>query len=95
MNSLPKYNLARISASAAILAVPGIVRAVLLVGGSAATTLSITNDADGNGTPVISVAAPIGDSIFMDFDTLGGVRFTSKIYGKLAGAGGVAYVWYE
>lgn len=95
-------NPVRLSSAAAIKAVPGKVWAILLEGGSDAASIDITNDADGSGTPIIGVTAPFTDAdasaagtVFVSFVELGGLVFSSKIYGKLAGTGAIAYVWYE
>lgn len=100
--SNPIHNLVRLSSAAAITSIPGRVFAVLLEGGTDASSIDFTNDADGNGTPVVGVTAPFTDTdasaagtVFVDFTSLGGVNFSSKIYGKLAGTGAIAYVWYD
>ena len=80
---------------AAITAVPALVFAILLVGGSAATTVSLFDAADGNGTALITLAVPIGDSVFINLETLGPLIFQSKIWGVVAGTGGIVYVWYD
>lgn len=102
MISNPLHNLTRLSSAAAVTSIPGRVFAVLLEGGSDAASIDFTNDADGNGTPVVGVTAPFTDAdasaagtVFVDFTQLGGVNFSSKIYGKLVGTGAIAYVWYD
>lgn len=100
--SSPLHNIVRISSSAAIKGVPGKVWAVLLNGGTAATNLKLTNDADGNGTAVVNVVAPFTDSdassqssMYIDFTSMGGIDFSSKIYATIAGTGAEAFVWYD
>ena len=100
--SVPMHNLKRLSEAGAVKGAPGRVWAILLEGGSDASSIDITNDADGNGTPVIGVTATFTDSdasaagtTYVDFTSLGGIDFTTKIYGKLAGTAAIAYVWYD
>ena len=95
MPDLPKHRFVRVSGSAAITAVPARLRAVMVVGGSAATTLKLYNAANGDGTQTIEFAAPVGVTIFVDLTNMGCVEFSSKMYAALAGTAGVAYVWYD
>jgi hypothetical protein len=80
---------------AAITAVPANVFTILLVGGSAATTVSLFDAADGNGTATITLAAPIGNSVFINLEALGPLVFQTKLWATVAGTGGVVYVWYD
>lgn len=91
----PKYNLTRLASSAAIKATPGNIKAVLLFGGSAATSLKLTDDANGAGTAVLNFNVPATESRLFCLEELGGVIFPTKIYGTLAGTAGEAYVWWE
>ena len=84
----------RKAAAGAVVAVPAIVWAVMLVGGSAAATANLTNDADGLGTPLLDMAAVTGDSEFFNLRELG-VPFGSKVYANLAGTGAILYIWLE
>ena len=95
MNKYAPHKLARLAASGAISTVAGKVYGVLLFGGSAATSLKLTNDADGSGVAVLNVNTVINQSFFLDLSELGPVEFNSKIYGTLAGTGGEAYVFWE
>lgn len=95
MSDLPKYRLTRVASSAAIAAVPGRVMAVLLCPADAKSLFKLTNDANGSGDSVVNVQAVAeGASTFVDFTSLGGVMFTSKIYATIAGSGAIAYVWW-
>lgn len=95
MINAPLHRMLLVSSSAAVTAIPANVYAILLVGGSAATTLKLTNDADGNGTTVISAAAAVGTTVFIDLSALGPIAFSSKCYATIAGTAGVAYIWYD
>lgn len=89
------FQVARITTSAAVKASAGRVVAVNLFGGSAATSLKLTNDADGLGTPLLDVNTVIADTRFVDLSEMGGIVFGTAIYATIAGAGGIAEVFYE
>jgi len=95
MINAPLHRMLLVSSSAAVTAIPANVYAILLVGGSAATTLKLTNDADGNGATVISVATDTGEATFIDLSNLGPIAFSAKCYATIAGTAGVAYIWYD
>ena len=95
MSNLPKHRFIRIGSSAAIAAIPARVYGVMVVGGSAATTLKLYDAADGSGTPTIEFAAAIGTTVFVDLTEVGPVDFPTKLYAAIAGTGGIAYVWYD
>jgi hypothetical protein len=95
-------NPTRVTASVAIKATAGRILAVLLEGGTTASSIDFTNDANGAGTPIIGVTVPFTDadasaqdSRLFDFTKFGGLAFDSKIYAVLAGTGAVAYVWFD
>jgi hypothetical protein len=85
----------RITTAGAVKATPGRLLGVLLFGGSAATSIKFTNDADGNGTPLLDVNVAVAETLLVDLSLLGGIYFDTKIYGKLAGTGGIATVFYD
>ena len=94
-------NPTRVATSAAIDATPGTLWAVLLEGGTTASSIDFTNDTDGSGTAVVGVTAPFTDddassqsTVFIDFTSVGGVRFSTACYATIAGTGAVAYVWF-
>ena len=93
--NLPKHRLTRVAISAAVAAVPARVYAILLVGGSAASTLKLYDAADGNGTDTVTFAAIIGDTVFVDFESLGPVDFPTKLWAAVGGTGGIAYIWWD
>ncbi len=91
---IPIFKQARVATSAALSSSNIRVFAVLLSGPSAASTLKLTNDANGSGNPVLHFSVLNGDSQFFDFTNLGGVEFTDKCYATIAGSGAEAQVWY-
>lgn len=92
---LPKHNVTRIATSAAVKATAAHVYGIQLIGGSAAATLKLTNDANGSGTGVVEAAAPIGATVFIDFTDLGPVAFSTALYATIAGTGAIAYIWWD
>lgn len=95
MISTQIYNVSRLTSSAAIKSSAGRVIAVNLFGGSAATSIKFENSADGSGTPLLDINVVANDTRFVDLSELGGVAFSTAIYGTLAGAGGIVEVWYD
>lgn len=95
MSNLAKHRFIRVTESAALAAIPARVYGVMVVGGSAATTLKLYNAANGDGTQTIEFAAAIGTTLFVDLTEVGPVEFSAKLYAVLAGTGGIAYVWYD
>ena len=98
----PLHRLTRVAASAALFGSPCRVFAILLNGGSTASSLKLTNDANGSGTAVINVVAQFTDSdasaadcTFVDFTSLGGIEFSSKCYATIAGTSAEAFIWWD
>jgi len=89
------YNVKRLTASAAVKGAAGRVIAVNVFGGSGATSIKFTDDADGSGTPLLDVNTVIADTRFVDLSEIGGVAFGTAIYATLAGTGGIAEVFYD
>lgn len=95
-------NPTRVATAAVLKASPGRVLAVLIEGGTAASSIDFTNDGDGSADPLIGVTVPFTDSdasaastYFLDLSHFGGVYFSVAIYAKLAGTGAIAYIWYD
>lgn len=95
-------NPTRLAASAAVKATPGRVLAILLEGGTTATSVKFKDAASDTGTEIIGAAAPHTDSdasakssVFLDFSHFGGIYFATAIYAVLAGTGAICYVWYD
>lgn len=92
----PKHNFVRIASSAAVKATPGkVYRTLLVAGAGAAGTYKLTDDANGAGTAVIDGAAVQGTQADLNLEDSGPIKFASKIYATVAGAGAVLYVWYD
>lgn len=96
-------NPTRLAAAAAVKASSGRLWAVLLEGGTAASSIDFHNHAtEASGTALMGITAPFTDAdasaastVFVSFVELGGIEFSTGIYGNLAGTGAVAYVWYS
>lgn len=95
MASEAKHKLARVATGTKVVTGSARLYGILLVGGSAATTVKIFDTVDGSGTETVGAATAIGTSVFIDFEELGPVMFSSYMYVTPAGTGGVAYVWYD
>jgi len=93
--SLAAHRFILVSTSAAIVAVPARVYAVMVVGGTAVGTLKLYDAADANGTATITFGAAIGATEFIDFENVGPVDFPTKLYAALGGTGALAYIWYD
>jgi len=95
-------NPTRLASAAAVKGSPGRLWAVLLEGGTAASSIDFHNHASSaSGDPIVGVTAPFTDTdasaastVFISFVDVGGIEFGTGIYGNLAGTGAVAYVWY-
>lgn len=97
-SSLPLYKTAIVPASAAAqVGATGVRRlmGVLLFGGSANSQVEFKNAATDTGTVLLGVNAVIGTTSFVDLSEFGGILFDTAIYCKPAGAGAIAYVWYD
>lgn len=93
--SLPLHKLNRFAASGAVSAVPARVFGILLFGGSTASSVKLTNDANGAGTPILNVNIAIASSFFLDLSTIGPAAFDVACYATIAGTGAEVYIWWE
>jgi hypothetical protein len=73
--------------------VPTVIHRVSLRGGSAATTIEFFNASLTSTAETYSCAAVVGQSYFEDFPE--GLSFPTKMFAKLEGTAGMAYVWYD
>lgn len=73
---------------------PTVLRRVSLRGGSAATTIEFFNASVTSTAETYSCATVVGASYSEDFGDQG-LTFPSKMFAKLEGTAGMAYVWYE
>ncbi len=71
---------------------PTFVTAVILIGGSAESTVTLDDSTDGTGTERISlkVAANVTRPVFLGDK---GVRFNTAVYSTITGSGAVAFVY--
>ena len=96
-------NPTRVASSVAIKAAPGKIWAILVEGGSTASSVDIYNDIDSaHGDILIGLTAPFTNatsssqsSVFLNLLDLGGVDFSIGMYAELAGTGAIAYIWYS
>ncbi len=79
-----------VTSSAVITATPLDIAAVILVGGSANSSIELSDSADGNSNVYISLKALASDA--RTFTPDGRVSFT-KVYAKLAGTAAKAYIY--
>ncbi len=78
----------------AILSSPSYISAVLLVGGSAASTLTLNDSADGGGTDRIGLKAAANITVFLPFPGTG-ITFDTAVYSTITGSGAVAYIYFR
>ncbi len=95
---LPLYKTATvITASAARVGDTGQRRLmkVVLFGGTADSQVEFKNAATDTGTVLLTVNALLDTSFEVDFTDVGGLIFGTAIFCKPAGAGAIAYVWFD
>jgi hypothetical protein len=92
---LPKFKVTTLAASAAVIAVPGTIRAVLVNAGADAAAVQFSDDADGSGAKLLEVHAPLTGCAFVNLDPLGGYPFPTKIYATITGTSPSVTIWYE
>ena len=68
---------------------------VVLFGGTADSQVEFKNAATDTGDVLLTVAALLDTSIEMDFTDVGGLKFSTAMFCKPAGAGAIAYLWYD
>jgi len=94
MPSIPGCKLVRVSADAAVYTGGTVLYAVYLFGGSNASSLQLTDDADGLGTNVFEVNTVATQGVFVDMSDFGGISFPSVgIYADITGTGAIGYLW--
>lgn len=94
---MQQYRLQAVTtASAARLgAKPVRLMAVYLYGGSAATSVEFKNAATDTGTVLFSMDTLTASGQFVDLSPFGGIDFSTGCFVKPAGAGGIAYCWFD
>ena len=95
-------NPTRVTGDVAIKASPGKLWAVMLEGGSTASSLDFLDQLTLTGTATFGVTAPFTDvngssqsTVFISFVKLGGIDFATGIYCDWTGTGAVGYVWFS
>lgn len=71
------------------------VKAVLLIGGSAASSVELKNAATDTGDVLLTLKCVANDSRLFCFEELGGIAFSTAVFCKPAGTGAAVQVWYE
>ncbi len=74
---------------------PQIVKAVLLIGGSANSSVELKNAATDTGDVLLTLKCLANDSRFFCFEELGGIAFSTACFCKPAGTAAAVQVWYE
>lgn len=92
--STSKYNLNRVATSAGIATNAHRILGLILVGGSADSTVKIYDNTSATGTEVFGLAALTGCTTGVDLREFGGINVSTGIYVSLSGTGAVAYVWW-
>ena len=95
MSNLAKHRYARFTADGAVSATPIRIYALMLVASADAARAELTNDANGAGTNIVEISAPLTDTRFVDFSELGPIEFTEKCYVDVTGTTPVLHVWYD
>jgi len=68
---------------------------LVLFGGTADSQVEFKNAATDTGDVLLTVAALLDTTIEMDFTRVGGLKFSTAMFAKPAGAGAICYVWYD
>lgn len=89
------YRVTRLAASAQLNGTDAVhIVGILLVGGTANSSVTITEDADGSGTAALVVKALANDSQLFDLVLLGGKNLT-QAYVTLDGTAAEVYIFWE
>ena len=72
-----------------------LMKVVLTAGASNAGTCEFKNAATDTGDVLLTLAAVAGTTIEVDFCEIGGIPFSVAIFGKPAGTGAIAHVWFD
>ena len=93
----------RVTADAVVKASPGKIWALMLQGGTDASSMEIHNDVDSaGGTQLIGITAPCvtatgseANTTFISFVELGGIDFSVGMYVDWTGTAAVGYIWFS
>ena len=91
-SQLYKWQMVPVATPAAVGTAGQRVMAVLLYGGSAASSVEFKNAATDTGTVLLSLNCIATDSKFVDLSSLGGITFDTGIFCKPAGTVSLCYV---
>jgi hypothetical protein len=99
MSSLPKHNVAVVTESALVTALPCTIYGILMSAGAAKAQLGIvdsaTDDEGGDAKEYIQTAAA-GESVFLDFEKMGGRKLLVGCYCTLTAATTAQVtIWYD
>ena len=82
-----------VTSSSAIFAIPALIKAIVLVGGSDASTIKLSDGAAGTDPVKISATAAANITTPLMFTDL--VKFGTAVYATISGTGAKAYVYYN
>ena len=95
---MAKYNLQTVTAAAAARVGSNDdhkLMGFLLFGGTADSQVEFKNAATDTGDVLMGGNALLDTSFFADFTRFGGVKFSTAMFCKPAGAGAICYVWFD
>lgn len=96
MGAYERFNIALVTADAAVKASAGHLWAVLLTCQGADVDVVIYDDPDSaDGTKLLQLSALNGTTEFVDLTRLGGRKAATGLYADVTGTGVQCYVWYE
>lgn len=71
----------------------GRIMAILMEGGSDASSVDIFNAASESGTAIFTMSVGTALSQFYDFTRLGGINCPTGVWVKPTGTGAICYIW--
>jgi hypothetical protein len=84
----------RIDADVQVMTGQGKLWGMLVVGGSAATTISLYDNTSATGDPIMNGSAPVNTvSPMVDFIDFGGIPFNTGLYADITTTAGSVFVW--
>jgi hypothetical protein len=97
MSSLPKHNVAVVTETALVSALPCTIYGILMSAGAAKAILEIFDSTDDSGTSLGSIqTAAAGESVFLDFEKMGGRKLLVGCYCALtAETTAQVTIWYD
>lgn len=86
-------NCIEITATGAVFAAPTFISKVVLIGGSDASTLALSDGTSGSDPVKVRETAAANITTSLDFER--GVKFGTAVYATLSGTGAKAYIYYK